>query len=147
MKSPGNEEGATLVEFGIASLVLLSFLFGIIDFGFALYSYSYTAEAAKEAARYASVRGTYNGLGTCTSSELLSDCNVTSAQVQTWVQNLGYPGINPANTQVTVSWPDGDNSQGHNVRVDVVYTFPISVPFWAATQFQMHSTAEMVISN
>jgi len=147
VKSFRNEEGAVLVEFAISSTIFFMLLFGIMDFSFASYSSNFTAEAAKEAARYASVRGSCtDATGTVTTNDL-SDCGVTSDQVQTWVQNMGYPGINPASTTVTVTWPNGSHLPRNNVKVVVDYTFPISVPFWRNTGLKMESTSEMVISN
>lgn len=147
MKRFGNEEGSALVEFAVASMVFLALLFGIIDFSFGFYSFNFTAESAKEAARYASVRGSCtDSTGTVTTNDL-PDCGITSAQVQTWVQSMGYPGIDPNNTTVTVSWPNGSHLPGNNVRVEVDYTFPLGIPFWKSTQLHMQSTSEMVISN
>jgi Flp pilus assembly protein TadG len=147
MKRLGNEEGATLVEFALASLALIMMLFGIIEFSFAFYSYNFAAEAAKEAARYASVRGVCkDSNGNVTN--LLPDCAITPLKLKELVQNMGYPGINPSNiTAVDVTWPNGDGYPGHSVKVDITYKFPLSVPFWNATDLYLHSTAQMVISN
>jgi hypothetical protein len=41
----------------------------------------------------------------------------------------------------------GDSYPGSNVRVNITYKFPISIPFWQATDLYLHNTAEMVISN
>ena len=147
MKRFGNEEGSALVEFAISSTIFFMLLFGIMDFSFASYGSNFTAEAAKEAARYASVRGSCtDATGTVTTNDL-SDCGVTSDQVQTWVQNMGYPGINPSTTKVTTTWPNGSHLPGNNVKVVVDYTFPLSVPFWKSTHIKTESTSEMVISN
>ena len=147
MKRFGNEEGSVLVEFAISSTILFMLLFGIMDFSFGFYSSNFTAESAKLAARYASVRGScYDSTGKVTTNDL-PDCGVTSDQIQTFVQNMGFPGINPSNTTVTVTWPNGSHLPGNNVKVAVTYTFPISVPFWKSTQLKMQSTSEMVISN
>lgn len=147
MKRFGNEEGSVLVEFAVSSTIFFMLLFGIMDFSFGFYSSNFTAEAAKEAARYASVRGSCtDSTGNVTTNDL-SDCGVTSDQVQTWVQNMGYPGINPSNTTVAVTWPNGSHLPGNNVKVDVTYIFPLSVPFWRNTGLKMESTSEMVISN
>lgn len=141
-----NEEGGSLVEFGIASLVMILILFGIIQFSFAFYSYSFTAEAAKEAVRYASVRGACKDeIGNVTNK--LPDCRITQSQVQTLVQNMNYPGIDSSSTTVNVTWPDGNSKPGSTVKVDVNYLFPLNIPFWQSSQISLHSTAEMVISN
>jgi Flp pilus assembly protein TadG len=152
MKRFGSEEGGSLVEMAIASSLLFMTLFGIIEFSFAFYSYNFAAEAAKEGARYASVRG----VNSCTLTPHLSDCGITAAQLQTVVQNMGFPGINATNVTVNPAmWPDtcldtgvsNCKEPGSNVKVVVNYSFPLSVPFWNATHLHLQSTAEMVISN
>ena len=50
-----NEQGATLVEFSIAALVFLTVMFGVIEFGRALWVHNALADAARRGARYASV--------------------------------------------------------------------------------------------
>jgi len=148
MKRYADEEGATLVETGISAALVLMVLFAIIEFSFAFYSYTFIAEASKEAVRYASVRGACTDPDSGSVTNKLSDCAITSAQLTTLVKGMKYPGINPDNiTAVDVTWPNGDSYPGHNVRVDVTYKFPLSVPFWNGTDLYLHSTAQMVISN
>jgi Flp pilus assembly protein TadG len=157
------DEGATLVEMALASAILFASLFGIIMISFALYTYDYVAEAAHEGARYATVRGAY-----CVG---FSDCNVTGAQVATFVQGLNYPGIMTDAQHMTVntSWynviegnttdgitpsislcdtnPAGCNVPGFNsVQVQVIYNFPLNIPFWKATTLSMSSTAQLPIA-
>ena len=50
-----NEQGATLVEFSIAALVFLTVMFGVIEFGRALWVHNALADAARRGARYAAV--------------------------------------------------------------------------------------------
>jgi Flp pilus assembly protein TadG len=153
------EEGATLVEMALASSILFASVFGIIIMSFALYSYDFIADAARMGARYAMVRGSY-----CTG---FSDCNVTEAQIASYVQSLAYPGINASNLTVTASWyfvnraggatttislcadsnPTGCNVPGkYAVEVRVKYTYPISVPFWRSTSLDMYSKSQLLIT-
>ena len=48
-----NERGATLVEFSIAATVFLTAMFGVIEFGRALWTHNALADAARRGARYA----------------------------------------------------------------------------------------------
>jgi Flp pilus assembly protein TadG len=48
-----NERGTTLVEFSIAATVFLVSMFGVIEFGRALYVHNALADAARRGARYA----------------------------------------------------------------------------------------------
>src|SRR5215469_8508548 len=49
-------DGATLVETAMVSAILFALLFGLIQIGYAFYTYNFVSDAAREAARYASVR-------------------------------------------------------------------------------------------
>ena len=58
MKAPSHthhERGATIVEFALALLVFLMFLFGILDFSRMLFTWVAANEAARAGARYAAV--------------------------------------------------------------------------------------------
>ena len=143
-----NESGTALVETAISASLLMVVLFAVFEFSFAFYSWHFIAEAAKEAVRYASVRGACTDPSTGSTTNKLPDCAITSDQLTTMVKGLGYPGINPDNiTAVDVTWPNGNSQPRSNVRVDITYKFPIGIPFWQATDLSMHSTAQMVISN
>jgi len=139
-----NEEGQNLVEFALTFMILSSILFGIIWFGWALYVYNFVSEAAREATRYASVRGT-----ACTG---FSDCNIDSTGLTTFVQNMGYPAINMTGVAVTGSWPCAStanppcNSPGNPVIVTVSYQFPLAIPFVQSQTLNLSSTSQMYIS-
>lgn len=51
------EKGATLVEFAVVAPLLLLLLFGVIEFGRAIATYTAVATAAREAARYGTTVG------------------------------------------------------------------------------------------
>ncbi len=136
----------------LVSMVLFAMLFGIIEFSLALYTFNYVSDAAREGTRYAIVRGT--------SCNVLTNCNVTAAQIQTYIQKLGYPGMNPSNTTVTTTWfsPSAApvtwtacgspcEAPGNAVQVTVTYSFPLSIPFVPKETLSLHSTSMMVIAN
>jgi Flp pilus assembly protein TadG len=54
MKIRNSQEGAAVVEFTLLALLLLIFVFGIIEFGFIWLQSHYIANAAREGARVAS---------------------------------------------------------------------------------------------
>ena len=147
-------DGAAIIEFAVASAVLMPVLFGIIEMSLAFYSFNFVAEAAREATRYAAVRGSTS----CLNTPGLADCNfTTSAPLQTYVRGLGLPGAN--NVTVTVSWLSASNTTpttwtacgtacnapGNEVKVFVRYTLPLAIPY-AGDRFSFGSTSEMVIS-
>ena len=52
-----DERGATIIEFAFVLVISLVLIFAIIDFARALYSFHFISEAAREATRFAAVRG------------------------------------------------------------------------------------------
>lgn len=148
------ERGGTLVEMALVSAMSLTMIIGIAEASFAVYTYHYMSEAAREGARYAIVRGS-NCAG-------LPDCNATSDQISTYVKTLGYPGIDSTrNMTVTTTWYAASeslpttwtacgyqcNSPGNAVRVMVTYNFPFMIPFVQRSTLAMKSSSQMVISN
>jgi Flp pilus assembly protein TadG len=137
---PRDESGSALVEFALTSVILFTLVFGVIAICLALYSYNVTAEAAREATRYAIVRGS-----ACTT--FATACPATATDIKTHVQNLGFPGITPTSLSVTADccWPT-NNNPGSPVKVTVQYTFPLVIPFVPRRILTMSSTSQMVIS-
>ncbi len=144
-----SEEGSSIVEMALSMIVLSMILFGLIVMCLALYTYHFVSDAAREGSRFAMVRGS-----ACAPPGY--ECNATAAQIQTYVQNLGFPGINPSNMTVTTTWsayPAGAvcasaacNDPGDLVTVMVSYNFPVAIPFVTASTLTMSSTSSMVIS-
>ena len=52
-----DERGSSMVEFALGASLLFMVVFGIIAMALALYTYNVVSEAAREATRYAIVRG------------------------------------------------------------------------------------------
>ena len=92
------QRGAVTFEFAMGLLVVLfPLMFGVVDFSRAAYSYHWVSDAARDATRWASVRG-----ATC---ELLSGgCPAANTDVQTFVQGLSVSGLNSANITATTTW-------------------------------------------
>ena len=133
------ETGANLVEFAFASIIVFTLIFSVIAICLALYTYNVVAEAAREGSRYAMVRGSAcNSFANCP--------NVTSGQIQTYVQGVGFPGIDSSSLTVAATWPDGNKNPGSRVAVTVSYNFPLSIPFVPSRTLAMSSTSQMVIS-
>ncbi|HYW54371.1 MAG TPA: TadE/TadG family type IV pilus assembly protein [Dongiaceae bacterium] len=136
------ERGSALVEFAIASTVTLTMIFGIVDFGRALFTYHLVSNAARAASRYAIVRGS-----ACT----VTGCPATSDQIQTFARGLA-PGIDPNSMTVSTSWPGGvgcigaNNSPGCPVTVSVTYPFKFMVRLLPQFTMQMTSSSTMIIA-
>jgi Flp pilus assembly protein TadG len=147
-----DEAGASMVEAAFSFVILLAVMFGIFQMSIALYSYHYVSEAAREATRYAAVRGS-----ACSS---LTNCKATSAQIQTYIRGIAFPGINSSNLSVTSTWLSASatqpttwsacnnqcNAPGNEVKVVVTYSFPSGIPFLGVSTISVSSTSQMVIS-
>ncbi len=144
-------QGNTLTEFVLILPFLFAGIFGVIEFGRALYTYHFVSDGAREASRWASVRG--------------KDCNAwaqacpaRAADVQDYVVSIAPPGINtnPSKLLVNTSWvaPPGKanfcatfpNNPGCAVQVQVTYQFKFILPFLPTSTYSIKSTSEMVIS-
>lgn len=144
------EAGGSLVEFALSCSLQCLLIFGMMQTALAVYSFHFISEAAREASRYASVRGS-----SCTS--FASACPAQDSDVQNYVQTLSYPGITPANLLATTVWssfpsktacsPSSTcNNPGDLVTVTVTYSFPYSVPFLPSYLWTATSTSALVIS-
>lgn len=105
-----SEQGSSLVEYALVVMIFFTMLFGIIDFGRALYAYHFVSNAARTASRWAAVNGSACGNdGSCTapvscSSGSCSSCTgacaaAGSTDVQNYVTMLAIPaGIDTSAT-------------------------------------------------
>jgi Flp pilus assembly protein TadG len=140
------ERGAGMAETAIVMGVVLSLLFGIIDFGRTMYTYAFVAQLARQGARWAIVRGDQ-----CT---LLDHCSATSTDVQTYVRSLSYGATDANRIAVTATWsaascpPNAttEKQPGCVVSVNVQYPFRFIAPFLGLATINMSSTSRMVIS-
>jgi Flp pilus assembly protein TadG len=97
-RNASRERGSELVEFAFVVIILFTLIFGIIGFAQAAYTYHFVSNVAREATRYASVRGS-----ACT---LLPNCNITGAEIQDYAKSLAPAGINASQLNVTPNWVD-----------------------------------------
>lgn len=166
-------EGAALVETALSLSVMLTVVVGIMQLCLVMYSSVFVNEAAREAARYASVRGS----NSCTDLSSFPNCNLgpltAGNPLQAYARGLGYPLPNPTNLTVKATWwalaqditsPYSSNwttactgsqdSAGNPcnypqnmVTVRVRYTMPMNIPFWKNANVTLTSTSSMLIAN
>lgn len=112
------ERGETLVEFAFASLIFFTFIFGVLQFGLAIWKYNLVSGLAHDGARYAAVHGQNSG------------SPKTAAQVDSYIQGLAYG--------MTVTTTGTDNPSvkipGDTVSVTVSYTLATGggvIPSWS----------------
>ena len=124
------QRGSAIVEFTLVSLLFFSLVFGLVEFGRALFAYSTIASAAREGVRYATVHGS--------ESKQPATADNISAYVRTKAVGLN-------NVVVAVTWIP-NNTPGSTVRVQVRYTFTSLLPrLLAFKTIPMSSTSFMVI--
>lgn len=126
-----SHEGQSLVEFALSSVLFFSLVFGIIQFGRAIYQYNTVSNLAQEGARWASVRGGSSSMP------------ATAAQLQAFVESrsLGIPvtvTATPANPSAV--------SPGSTISVRVVSSFSPAVGLLPSATLNLESTAKMVVA-
>ena len=134
------ELGSSTVEFAVTLTLLFSCVFGIMVCSMALYADHFVVDAAKQATRYAMVRGS-SWSGTSCSTYSSYSCVANTSNVTSFVDSIVPPGINASNVNVTTTWPGtdptgatcdtvaGDNSPACVVNVKVQYSFNFLLPF------------------
>ena len=164
------ECGGYLVEYAFVFIISVMILFGIIGFGHALYAYHFVSHAARDAARYATVRGsTCESDLSCAASNSASGTvgPTTKADIQSYVRSIAPPGINSTGVTVTVCGVKGaaacaasvpdictarvgvigpfSNYPGCTVQVQVRYTFNFIVPLVSTSRLALSSSSDLII--
>jgi len=140
MRRRHGQRGATLPESAIVLTLLLMLLFGIVDFGRALYTYTFVDHLARQGVRWAIVRGSLcSGLDHCPAQS-------GSTDVQPYVQSLSEGATDASQITANLNFPSSCNSTGCVARVTVTYPFKFLLPFVAGPQITMTSSSQMVIS-
>jgi len=129
-----NDLGAALLEFGLVMVVFFVFLFGVMDFGRALYTYHFVSNAACEATRYAIVRGAD------------SSNPVTASEVTDYVKGITPLGIDPNDLTVNTTWSP-NNAPGSSVKVEVSDNFQVIMPMFKKYNMTLTGASQMVISH
>jgi Flp pilus assembly protein TadG len=168
-----DEHGGALTEFGFVVTIFLTILLGIVGFGDALYAYHFISHSAREATRYAAVRGytcnTDADGGSCQASNSASGIAgpTTTADVTTFVKNMAPGGIKTANITVTACGVSGATACGQDtltictaavggvgpypnypgcvVEVQVQYNFSFIIPLISTKTLTMTSSSYLTI--
>jgi Flp pilus assembly protein TadG len=128
------EDGGSMVEFALTISVALTLVFVIMQLCLALYMYGMISETAREATRWAIVRGSTCVTGSGTS------CTTSPTLITAYAKGLGFP--NYPDTTGTCSNPE---APGCRVKVTVAYTVAISLPFVPRNNISLQTSSEMYI--
>jgi Flp pilus assembly protein TadG len=162
-KALSRQEGASIVEFALSVGIYLALTFGVLVVCWALFTYEDVDYAARQAVRWASVRGSQ-----CAYSSNMPDCNASATDIRDFVLKLNYPMINSANLTVSAQWmavtytanPTAGlppiaswspcsgqcNTPGNEVQVTVSYNANLGIPLFSSFAPVVSSTSAMVIS-
>ena len=138
------DEGGSLMEFPLISLMFILILFGVVEIGRLVLVDTTVANAARAGVRYAMVHGgDRSGSGVNGPS-----ASGSTTQVQTVVKNFASAGLlTTSNLVITVSYPDGTNTPGSRVSVRVTYVYdPLVSYFNHSLNITLGSTSEGVIT-
>jgi len=149
------QSGDTLIEIAISAVVVLTLIFGVMEFARAMYVYHFVSTAAQAGTRYAIVRG--NSWSTdCSGSSSGMSCKAAASDVQAYVQGLAPPGVVGSDVTVNTTWPGsspnasitcaaGTPSPGCVVQVVVSCNFRFIAPFMPASGLAFSATSQQVI--
>jgi Flp pilus assembly protein TadG len=126
------QRGAAMLEFGLAFLVFMSALYGIMEFGRIVASYNILSGAAREGVRYASVHGSASGSAATTSD--------IQGVVRSWAI-----GLDSSSVTVDTSWNPG-NGPGGKVKVKASYTITPFTGLILKNGITVQSSSQMSIS-
>jgi Flp pilus assembly protein TadG len=132
-------EGGAVIETAVTLPVLFTLFFCFMEMCLMFYSYDMISESAREGTRYAMYRG-----ATCPTSSNPT-CEVTAAQVNTYVSGLGWPNLGAGTMTVATTYPSGNEAVGSLVQVKITYVFAIKMPFVPRNAISMSSTSEAYI--
>jgi len=111
-----SERGQSLVELALSLTIILLLLAGAVDFSIAYFSFSAMQDAAQEGALYGSINP--------------EDEEGIISRVRSASTNP-VDLANDSLVDVVVTLP-GDACEGNEVKVNVIYDYPISMPFIGA---------------
>ena len=133
------DEASSVIEFAISLPLLCMFLFSFMEMCLAVYSHDLISELACEGTRYAMVRG-----ASCPTTASPT-CEVTAAQVNSYVSAITVPNLAGGAISVTTTYPDGNEAVGSLVQVKITYVFAIKMAFVPKSSLTMSSTSEAYI--
>lgn len=120
-----------MIEFALASILIFTILFGIVQFGRAVWQYNTMSNLAQEGARWASVRGSSSSI------------SANSTQLQTFVESRAT-GI-PVTVTAIPANPSAA-APGSTIEVRVSSTFSPVVGLLPNATLTLESTARMIVS-
>lgn len=126
------ERGSLMTEFAMVLPIIMLFGVGVIEIGRVMYTSSTIEEAAREAARFAVVRG-----ATATKAATVGD--IRDAVIE------NAPRLDAANMNVVVTY-EPDNAPGSFVTVRVEYGYEFLIPATTIAPIVLSGASKMMIA-
>jgi Flp pilus assembly protein TadG len=150
------EAGSETIEFTVGAMLIFMAIFGIMDCSRAVYINHFLAQAARDGARYAMLRGA-TWTNSCTSTSG-ANCTASGANVKNFVDSLASVGVSASRMTVNATWPgttpggsscgsgsSNANAQGCVVNVQVSYPFNFVLPFLPNGMTMSSSSAATIL--
>ncbi|MGQ9687876.1 MAG: TadE/TadG family type IV pilus assembly protein [Desulfobaccales bacterium] len=125
-----NQEGAGVVEFALIAPLFVMFLFGLVEFGLAMYNKAVLTNASREAARFGVVYSTPRK----TQAEIVG-------KVQEYLTKAGFTET----ATITVTGAQGTSGSPLSVTVSCPYEFQVLPNFVAGMMGTVNLTANTVM--
>lgn len=143
MKNRHYQRGSTMAETGFVITALLTVMFGIIDFGRALYTYSFVSQLARQGARWGIVRGV--------DCAYVDHCNASQSDIQTYVQSLSEGATTASSFTVHANWGttacNTSHTPGCTLTVTVSYPFSFMLPYLPSPSLTFSSSSSMLVAD
>jgi len=128
-RGPGSESGQATVEFALILIPLLILVVGVIQFGIGLNYWLDMNRLSNQGARWAVVNA-YPGCGLGTSDPNTLSCGTTTS-LQRYIACQRLP--NALKPTVNITFPNGPNTFGNPVQVEVSSPYKLSAIMKLAT--------------
>lgn len=134
------QRGQASVEAVISIILVFVVVFWVFELSMLMYTYSVISNSANEGVRRAIVTSGGGGTGTQT-------CGGGATGTQLWVCSFAKLSLhNVSALSVTVSYPDGDATPPHKVRVQVTYAYVPYLPqFIGSPTMSAYAEGAMVV--
>jgi len=140
--------GATLVETTVVLLLFLTFLFGMLDLGLAVFRHQILSFVARRGAREVIVHGEYaDRLGIWGPAPISGTLDSLDPAIRGKLEPC-LVGIAPQDIDVQITWLDGTNYFKKRVQVTLTTDYaPITTFVFGNPSFQLHATSTMPIAH
>jgi Flp pilus assembly protein TadG len=104
-REASSERGSAMYELAFVGIITFTLIFAIMDFSHAMYAYHFVSNAAREATRYASVRGSTFSSTPCAFPSVVYACETNLADIEAYVKSTIPSGISVSSVSSSTTIP------------------------------------------